>query len=149
MMSTTRILTTATLLCLLPLQNAVAAAYKWVDNKGETHYSQTPPAATQVQVIRAPSNSSAAPSTPGVQTGTNSPSESADGAASPSASAKAEDAAIRTKNCSGARSNLDILNNAGDVTVKDANGLLHTLTPEERKIRIDAAEKSISEFCKD
>ncbi len=144
MMPTARVLATATLLCLLPLQNAVAAAYKWVDNKGETHYSQTPPAATKVEVIKTPYGSSTPPAATAPSSDQPASSESAD---TPSESAKAEDAAIRARNCSSARNNLDILNGGGEVTVKDANGLLHTLTPDERKTRIDEAEKNISEFC--
>lgn len=147
MMPTARVLVTSTLLCLMPLQGAVAAAYKWTDDKGETQYSQTPPTATKVEVIKTPASD---PASTAPQTGKAATDEStADGAAGASNAAKAEDAAIRAKNCSMARSNLETLKNAGEVTVKDANGLLHSLTPEERKSRSEEAEKNIKEFCKD
>ena len=149
MMPIARVLVTTTLLCLLPLQGAVAAAYKWVDDKGETHYSQTPPSATQVEVIKTPSSSDSAPAATVPQTGTSAPSEPTAGAADTPEAAKAEDAAIREKNCTMARSNLETLQNADEVTVKDANGLLHALTPEERKSRSEEAEKNIKEYCKD
>ncbi len=42
-----------------------------------------------------------------------------------------------------------LLKNTGEVTVKDANGLLHVLTPDERKSRSEEAEKNIKEYCKD
>lgn len=150
MMPTTRLVTAITLLCLIPLQGASAAAYKWVDDKGETHYSQTPPTATRVEVIKTPSSpsTSAAPpiekSTPAPE-----PESGATGNADSNTAAKAEDAAIRAKNCTIARSNLDALDSAAEVTIKDANGLLHSLTPEERKSRRDEAEKHIKEFCKE
>jgi len=149
MMPTARILATTALLCLLPLQGAVAAAYKWVDDKGETHYSQTPPSATKVEVIRTPASSDSAPAVTAPQTGTSAPSEPAAGAADTPEAAKAEDAAIREKNCAGARRNLELLQTTGEVTVKDANGLLHVLTPDERKTRSEEAEKNIKEYCKD
>ncbi len=81
MMPIARVLVTTTLLCLLPLQGAVAAAYKWVDDKGETHYSQTPPSATKVEVIKTPSSSASAPAATAPQTGTSAPSEPTAGAA--------------------------------------------------------------------
>jgi len=149
MMPIARVLVTTTLLCLLPLQGAVAAAYKWVDDKGETHYSQTPPSATQVEVIKTPSSSASAPAATAPQTGTSAPSEPTAGAADTPEAAKAEDAAIREKNCAGARRNLELLQTTGEVTVKDANGLLHVLTPDERKTRSEEAEKNIKEYCKD
>lgn len=142
MMPTARVLVTTTLLCLMPLQGAVAAAYKWVDDKGETQYTQTPPTATKVEVIKAPVSPSSDPAAASAQTGKTEPAEPGD-------AAKAEDAAIRAKNCTMARRNLDTLNNTGEVTVKDANGLLHSLTPEERKSRRKEAEKTIKEFCKE
>jgi hypothetical protein len=149
MMPTARVLATTTLLCLMPLQGAVAAAYKWIDDKGETHYSQTPPNATKVEVIKTPYGTRPTPATTAPQTGNTAPSEpSADTTSSPE-TAKAEDAAIRAKNCTMARSNLEALKNAGEVTVKDANGLLHYLTPDERKSRSEEAAKSIKEFCKE
>jgi len=150
MMPIARVLVTTTLLCLLPLQGAVAAAYKWVDDKGETHYSQTPPSATQVEVIKTPSSSGSAPAAAAPQTGTSAPSEPTAGAAGTPEAAKAEDASIREKNCASARRNLELLlKNTGEVTVKDENGLLHALTPDERKTRSEEAEKNIKEYCKD
>jgi hypothetical protein len=148
MMPTTRILATTALLCLMPLQGAVAAAYKWTDDKGEIHYSQTPPSATKVEVINTPSGTSASPANPAPQTSDTETTNGDSAARSPEA-AKAEDAAIRAKNCTAARSNLETLKNAGEVTVKDAQGLLHSLTPEERKSRIEETEKNIKEFCKE
>ena len=149
MMPIARVLVTTTLLCLLPLQGAVAAAYKWVDDKGETHYSQTPPSATQVEVIKTPSSSGSAPAAAAPQTGTSAPSETTTGAGNTPEAAKAEDAAIREKNCASARRNLELLKNTGEVTVKDENGMLHALTPDERKSRSEEAEKNIKEYCKD
>ena len=149
MMPTVRVLVATTLLCLTPLQEALAAAYKWVDDKGETHYSQTPPSATKVEVIKTPSGTPSAPASTAPQTNESAPAEPATDAAASSEAAKAEDAAIRAKNCTMARSNLETLKNAGVVTVKDANGLLHNLTPDERKARTEEAENLIKEFCKD
>ncbi len=149
MKPTARILATTALLCLIPLQGAVAAAYKWVDDKGETHYSQTPPTATKIEIIKTPSSAASTPASPAPQTSKTTPSEPAAGAASSPEAAKAEDAAIRAKNCTMARSNLEALKNADEVTVKDANGLLHALTHDERKSRSEEAEKNIKEYCKD
>ena len=147
MMPTARVLVTTALLCLLPLQGAVAAAaaYKWTDDKGEVHYSQTPPTATKVEVIKTPANADSAPATTAPQSSDTAPA----GTTSTPEAAKAEDAAIRAKNCATARRNKDALKNTGEVTVKDANGLLHNLTPDERKTRNEEAEKNIKEYCKE
>lgn len=142
MIPVVRVLAIATLLYLIPLQNVVAAAYKWVDGQGETHYSQLPPAATTVEVIKPPP--AAADTAPQIDTA--SPES---GAANPSDAAKAEDTAIRAKNCTVARNNLAALQSANAVTIKDTNGLLHTLTPAERAAHTEDAEKNIKDFCKE
>jgi len=146
MMSYPRALLSAALLCLAPLNMATATAYKWVDENGETHYSQSPPAATKAEVIKAPNASATTPapeqkhySTPAQKpAGYNQPSET---------DAKAEDAAVRAENCANARKNLETLKTAESVTVKDKNGLYHRVSDEERKARSEESQKRIDEFC--
>lgn len=139
-----RVLAVTALLGLLPLHGAVAAAYKWVDDKGEVQFSQTPPAAgTSYEVIKTPTSSAPAAAAPE----NTAPSAATPATTSPAA-AKAEDAAIRAKNCAGARRNLEILKGSDEeVTIKDANGLLHTLSADERAARRQDAEKNIKEYC--
>lgn len=48
------------LLLILAVVTAGATIYKWVDEKGVTHYSQTPPAKQKAQEIQAPPLPSAA-----------------------------------------------------------------------------------------
>ena len=61
MMPYPRALVAAAILCVAPLHNAAATAYKWVDESGETHYSQSPPTATKAQIIETPTSPVTAP----------------------------------------------------------------------------------------
>ena len=146
MMSSPRILIATALLCLAPLHMAAATAYKWVDENGETQYSQTPPTATTSELIKTPTAPATNPAPEQMPSGsaTQNPADSNP----PDAKAKAEDTAVRAENCANARKNLDILKNSPLVTVKDKDGLYHHLTDDERKARIAETQKRIDEFCK-
>ncbi len=49
---------TLALLCCMPV--AMAANYKWTDEKGQTHYGQRPPAGVEAEKIKSSSASSSA-----------------------------------------------------------------------------------------
>ena len=149
MMPFSRAVIVLALLTLAPLPNASAAAYKWVDQNGETHYSQMPPPDANVQVIKTPRSSS----TPGTAQQPAATSKQPDtgkpaGDQTPQAKAKVEDAQIRAENCATARRNLEMLQTKSRVNVKDQNGLYHRLTEEERQAQIKDAQQQIDEFCK-
>lgn len=130
------------------VQPAFATAYKWVDENGETHYSQSPPAAVKTEVIKPPAGSAA--SIPKASAGVTSKAPATNDSAQPTpdAKAKAEDATVRAENCAIARKNLEVLKTAPRVTIKDQNGLYHRLSDEERKARSAEAQKRIDEFCR-
>lgn len=131
------------------VQPAFATAYKWVDENGETHYSQSPPTAVKTEVIKTPTGPAATPAVPKAPGAPAAKAPVSDSAAKPTpdAKAKAEDAAVRAENCASARKNLEVLNNAPRVTIKDQNGLYHRLNDDERKARSVEAQKRIDEFC--
>lgn len=128
-------------------QPALATAYKWVDQNGETHYSQSPPTATKTEVIKTPTAPAASVAKPATSVAPKAPATGSAAQPTPDAKAKAEDAAVRAENCASARKNLEVLNTAPRVTIKDQNGLYHRLTDEERKARSVEAQKRIDEFC--
>ena len=138
MMSYPRVLLSTALLCLAPLHIASATAYKWVHENGETHYSQTPPTATTVEVIKIPNAAATIPAPAQNNTGSSQ---------APDNDAKAEDAAVRAENCASARKALETLETVENVTVKDKDGLYHRVNDEERKTRSEDARKKIDEFC--
>lgn len=146
MMPYPRALLTTALLCLVPLHMVAATAYKWVDENGETHYSQSPPPATKAEVIKTP-NASATTPTPAQNPASTATQKPVDAKQPPDAKAKAEDAAVRDENCASARKNMETLQNSARVTVKDVDGLYHRLNDDERKTRIEDTQKRIDEFC--
>ena len=112
----------------------LAATYKWVDEKGAVHYSQTPPAHRHYETLRNP---------PPVK---DAPADRAEPATSPPV---AEDKASREKECEEARTRLATLEkNSGRLVVKQEDGSMHKLSEEERLNFIKDTTKDIEVLCK-
>lgn len=112
----------------------LATTYKWVDEKGAVHYSQTPPDHRRYETLRNP---------PPVK---ESPADRPEPATSPPA---ADDKASREKECEEARTRLATLEkNAGRLVVKQEDGSMHRLSEEERLNYIKDTTKNIEVLCK-
>ncbi len=146
MMKSYRALISTALLCLVPLHMAAATAYKWIDENGETHYSQSPPTATKAEVIKTPTSPADAPA-PEQKPANTAAQKPVDTKQPLDNKAKAEDAAVRAENCASASKDLETLQNSPRVTVKNKDGLYHRLNDEERKARIEETQKRVDEFC--
>lgn len=129
-------------LLLLPLGNVQASKlYKWVDESGQVHYSQSPPAqgqARQSQEMHIPRSVTAV--------------GNADSAAAPEADqAPASDdpveqfRAIRAENCRIARQNLEVYRTSE--RIRQADGEVLELDEQSRAAKIAEAEGMIREFC--
>jgi hypothetical protein len=131
---------------LLICTAATAATYKWVDEKGNVHYSQHPPADTNYERMKIEKSrpGETPPPAPPASGSTN----KAGGSSSSSEVVKEElskNEEIRAKNCEAAKKNLEIY------TVykryKDKEGNVVRMDDDERLKKIEESKQHISEFC--
>ena len=125
--------------------SAEAAIYKWVDEKGVTHYSETPPegqAARQLSV----GSSSGAPSTE--------PAPAAPTAAAPAPAAAADTPeAIQKRTddwkgfCVIAQRNVTALESPDPVFQKNKEGTELALTDEQRAYALADAQRRVKKYC--
>ena len=122
----------ALILLLAPFSMAQASKlYKWVDDDGQVHYSQTPPAhgrATELQLPR-----TAPPSQPATQPHTN------------ETDVLSQTRELRRHNCEVAQENLRIYQTS--LRIRQADGQIIDLDTVTRQARIAEAEAMIEEFC--
>ncbi len=133
---------------LFAVSSAMAATYKWTDEKGNVHYTQQPPAdgsyeRMKVDKSRPVYGEPESPPPTASQPATATTKSSSNGAVVKDELAK--NAEIRTKNCEAAKKNLEIL------TVykryKDKDGNVIRMDDNERAQKIEEAKQNISEFC--
>lgn len=150
-----RIATMVMVIALVGIQTSDAAIYRWVDDQGRAHYTETPPP---------PGNKDR-----GTVINTTGPASGAQQQAEQRSNAmqerlktfrdnrekqekEAADQAAEVKrqatNCSAARSNLSKLENRRMRRLTDPEGNVTMLTEEERGKKIAAARKQIRENCK-
>lgn len=135
-----RILPTA-ILTLAVCCAATASAtevYRWTDEKGVTHYSDTPPnharyERVNVRTGKADSRAEAEPE-----------AEAAD--ATPPPAQPQVDPAVRAERCATAQRNLAMLRSNIEVTV-EIEGQTHVLTAEEREQRVAQNERAVATHC--
>lgn len=137
-----RILLLVTLLGLVVLTPAQAVSlYKWVDESGRVHYSQTPPDKSAAQ-----SEQMQVKDTNPYQT----EQEKADARKADEAKPATTDAAAkvvetRAKNCEIARRNMQTFQNSD--RVKQPDGTVITLSDEMRASKIKEAQAQINAYC--
>jgi len=138
------------LICLFILISSSAYAgsiHKWVDEDGNTHYGDAPPASVTTKELRV----DVVPSDPGKalpRLGT-SDSASASGGGSTSSGkpvGKVPEDQAKTA-CEQARGDLKIISSSPRIRLKNADGSSRYMTTEEIKARQENAEKDVKEFC--
>jgi hypothetical protein len=138
---------TGTLMLALSTAAMAGQIYKWVDDKGVTHFGAQPPQGQQATTINtATPPPSPAPSTPApsVQEQLD-PEQAAIDKKVKEEVAKQE--AERKQYCETARTNLAQLENNPRVRIEDA-GEVRRIGEDERQERITELKKSIAENCK-
>lgn len=127
-------------LCLLLAYNQAMAEkmYKWIDEKGVTHYSQHPAANVKNEVIK-PKTGHSDPVTYAIPTST--------AVLNTNSSAAAKAAQKDPERCANARKNLETLRTFARIKVKGENGEYRYLTPDEQKQKMGEANKAIEESC--
>lgn len=138
---------TGTLMLALSTTAMASQIYKWVDDKGVTHFGAQPPQGQESTTINTaappPRSTSSAPS-PSVEEQLD-PEQAAIDKKVKEDVAKQE--AERKQFCETARTNLAQLENNPRVRVEDA-GEVRRLGEDERQERITELKKSIAENCK-
>ncbi|BBI99322.1 hypothetical protein FGKAn22_10150 [Ferrigenium kumadai] len=159
-----------TILLLLSSTTAFAALSKWVDEKGEVHYSDAPPpanvkaktlrpSATTPESTTAPANTTpasgataaSAPAGPKtiaereaeLKKAQQAKKEAADRAAKEQANKETEKA-----NCAEAQQSLRTLQEGRRITEIDAQGEYSYLEDDQRQQRIAKAQESVKNWCK-
>ncbi len=131
--------------------NVSANVYKWVDEDGETHYSQIPPKEQQVELIKAPPPPAIDPNKAQQQLDQLIEQQSADRKAQDEqrkqAVRSAEQENIRQQNCQTAKRNLQqYQDNPGRRSIDEDGNVVH-LKEEDRQQKIKQQQQSIKEFC--
>ena len=144
---TKRLLLGATLIVVS--LSAHAVFYKWVDAKGVTQYSQSPPPFGHYQEMRS--------SLPVADTNAQPPAETSpppqDSATGPAAAAPPDDQqqarqqAAREKNCQLAKQRLSQLENHPRVRYTAADGSVRVISEEEKQTKLMETRKMMDEMC--
>jgi phage-related minor tail protein len=134
---------------------AYAGVYRWVDEEGVTHYTQTPPINEEATLLDEPteparSSDEAWKELNDRRLQQEDVDEDRELAAKKEAERRkaAENKRIREQNCQAAKSNLTNLE-GGRATrrVKTESGDYIRLTEEDHQQRLEQARKNIEEFC--
>ncbi len=133
------------------LPAAHAEMYKWVDEQGVTHYTQTPPPGNDFKEVAPPPPPAVDPGQAARQLKESQKAfderrKEAREAADKQAKAEAE-AAERSKQCEQARRNLENLLTHPRIRYTDDSGEVTLLPEEERQKRIAEAREQIEELC--
>lgn len=140
---------------LLATPVMAAQFYKWSDEQGVTHYSESPPpetakGATEVKVqTRTPSGSEAAVENlqkqreAATKSLTDAEKKKTPGKTSPAKADKSEYA----ERCKKLQANLATMESSGRVSEPDENGEKRYLTEEEKNKRMDDTRRQIKAYC--
>jgi hypothetical protein len=134
-------------LCLLPLA-AAAQMYRWVDDKGQVHYTQTPPPDRDAESVKPAPPPSANPGMDAVRN----LNQASDKARAEQAKKDAEAAlkkAGREDLCQRARERVAFMESrpAYRVAAKNEDGSVRRMTPEEHDKTLADARKVAAENC--
>jgi hypothetical protein len=133
----------------LMVSSAQAQFYKWVDDAGRIHYSETPPPSREFQMI-APRTS--ARKTDRLVTAEKLPAQNLDqkdqkhNKSDEKVQTAANNEQTRKKNCDIATHNLNTLHSRGRLRIFDGKKY-RILSPEQREARISQAKIQIEQYC--
>lgn len=149
------------MIVMISSQVSAEKIYKWVDEKGQIHYSSTKPVDQQVETVKVKKGPKIKPQAQSTETdpGTDTMNNpEGDAAADAEVDAAAEEAARKQlaaadiinnkKQCDLARSNLDALNATVKIARKNEQGELVRMTDDERVNAMKTAQQGIKQYCK-
>ena len=116
------------------------AIHKWVDDKGNVHYGDVPPAKTTSKNVSV----QAAPSNPGkALPRLSSPESSAQSAGNEQEVSEEQASQI----CASARADLNIINTSNRIQLQTADGSVQYLTDSEIAERKASSQAEVDRFC--
>jgi hypothetical protein len=131
---------------------ASATMYKWVDEQGNTHYSQQRPPNQEYQKVAPPPppSSSAAEERKQLENLMEKQSGATEETTKTNKEARAQQAEEERyrKNCEAARNNLNLYQNLGHKKIVGDDGVAYYPSEEELAEKISTARKNIEEYCK-
>lgn len=132
---------------IISAQSHAAGIKKWVDDKGQIHYGDSPPAQVQsepIRVTRPPSD----PGKPLPRFTSNQEQQ----AQQPTEQQKPAEPEVpkdqAEKLCEEAKSDLVKLNRSENIRVRSKDGKVRVLSAEEKEERRKVSEEDIEQFCK-
>ena len=131
--------------------NCYATMYKWVDEEGNTHYSEKPPVGdVEVQTVKPPPKVDTDSALKELEAKENKLKEIDNDRAKQAETAAAENERmeIDKKNCETARKNLASVNANPRVYGTDAGGNRYKLGEDARQAKITAANEAVAKHCK-
>jgi hypothetical protein len=137
-------------LLLLPLPLAVAAEmYRWVDDKGQVHYTQTPPPGLQADKLRPAPPPGANPGMDAVRSRNEASAKAREEQQKKDAAAALEKAG-REDLCRRAQERVAFMETrpAYRVAAKNEDGSTRRMTPQEYDKTLTDARKVVSENCR-
>ena len=141
------LIVTSLIILLSPL--AQAGVYKWVDEKGNVHYTQSPPPQGDYKSMKAPPPPASGPApysstqldTDSKQAGDEANSESKDTAVDETE----KNAELRARSCETAKKNLQIYQVYR--RIKGEDGEVKPLDDKVRQQKIEESKQAIQDFC--
>lgn len=141
------------IISLILLTPATARTYRWVDENGQTVYSQSRPPSGEVTIIKPPPPAPASEPNETMnklkaRLDASDKTKKKENDAKEKGDKVARNAEIKKKNCEKAKSNLTGLEQNARVRMKMDDGNYKHLTDEERAAEIEKAKKAIEQYCK-
>jgi len=135
-------------LLLLAASSTMAAMYKWVDDEGNIHYSQTPPMERQSEQIEKPRMPAPPPKADAApaDTTTAEPTAGTESEGPSEEEIRAEKERV-AEECRRARQWISEIENKPRLRVRDDSGNLRYLTEEERQARLKQAQDYLRKYC--
>ncbi len=119
--------------------------YKWKDEKGATHYTQTPPPARNSQTLSIKARAATpAPTTPPLATTAAKPEASKDAATKAPAQAKQK---LSAEACQQIKSNLELLQSGRRLYQNDTGGERSYLTEAQKAVQIQTYSQNLAQGC--
>jgi hypothetical protein len=142
----------AALLTLLPALAAADQVYKWTDEQGHVHFSQTPPPSTKAQQITVyvpPPDPQSLQNSQQLQKDLSAKDQAAKDAADKAAASKDPKAeALKQQHCDDLRVRLQTLAQSGRAATTDVQGNINYLDDAGRQSQEDEINKELNSDCK-
>jgi len=137
---------------LLAFNSHAAGIQKWVDEKGQVHYGDSPPSKVPTETIRVsrpPSNPGKSLPRIGVDQDTEQATAGEQDSDTPVETAAPEIGEEEAETiCAEARKNLRVLNNSQRLRLQNRDGSSRAMTKEEKEARKKQEQQDIDQYCK-